>query len=243
MVTLGMSQTMGLCLHTNKMGTNDGCSAWVKGLPQWDDRITKRLDQRCKGQWHLLWNIYCALCPWLTGQATSGPAWNGWGPPCLSFLYPQFFSGCTKPAWKEVPKWLLRFSFPFCTKTGGGCTTLHCPGHVTSRNSYLGIGREMPRAGHLSCENKEESQNPPEVMENWVLVSFSVIENRIPPPFTPANRLIRLYAFMSHYQPHYIKTHSLYLYYICSMYRELLEDKDNILFILESSVPSPGLGK
>lgn len=31
---------------------------------------------------------------------------------------------------------------------------MHCPGRVTSRNSYLGSGRETPPAGHWSCGNK-----------------------------------------------------------------------------------------
>lgn len=45
---------------------------------------------------------------------------------------------------------------------------MHCPGRGTSRNSYLGIGRETPPTGHLSCGNKprgESGQRP------WVLSS------------------------------------------------------------------------
>lgn len=67
---------------------------------------------------------------------------------------------CIKPAWKEAPNDHSDFHFHFAQGLGGrGCTTLHCPGRVTSGNSYLGIGREMPPAGHSSCGNKPRGRS------------------------------------------------------------------------------------
>lgn len=94
---------------------------------------------------------------------------------------------------------------------GVRCTTLRCPGRVTSGNSYLGTGREMPPAGHLSCGNKPRGRSE-------------------------SSRDRGLTAL-------HLKGLLLYLYPTCSISCELSEGKHGAPTVLESLVPSTGLGK
>ena len=84
------------------------------------------------------------------------------------------------------PQMMTQISFLFCIRAEGRYTTLHCPGHATSRNSCLGIGREMPRAGHLSCGGKPRGKSEPsgDCGHLW-LAPFFVTATTSPPSLIP----------------------------------------------------------
>lgn len=98
-----------------------------------------------------------APCPWLTRGT-------------LELAHRKLLSGSVESAWKKDPG----NSFPFC---GAQYITLHCPGHETSGNSYLGIGRGKPPAGHLSCGNKQKRKSGSSV-DHGVLGLASLLSPR-----------------------------------------------------------------
>lgn len=108
-------------------------------------------------------------------------------------------------------------------KDGGRYATLHCPGRVTSRNSYLGIGREMPPVGHLSCKQtkrKVRIHQRPRGIESWLhSLSWKTASSSF--HTTPAEKAVFFDESPSLTSPHHT---------VCSLLCELLGDKHNILF-------------
>lgn len=91
--------------------------------------------------------------------------------PCHASLPSSTYFWLHQISLEGSPQMMTQISFLFCTRVEGRYTTLHCPGHATSRNSCLGIGREMPPAGHLSCGSKPRGKSePPETMDtcDWL---------------------------------------------------------------------------
>lgn len=139
---------------------------------------------------------------------------------------------------RKPPKLLFWFSISVLHKGGKWDVTLHCPGHVTSRNSYLDIERERLPAGHSSCGNKWREES--ETMETLGLHSQLCHRARIcslgasawlaSPDQHHTDKALS--SWVSPPLPHYKKMDCWYISLpYTSLYQEILEDKYSVLCV------------